>query len=354
MRLRRTRVAEAASLPPLLCRWDLDKTYLRSEFDTLRQLIRTARERGEDKVEVPGVAELMKSLWAAARRQGRPVASYFISASPPQIGKAIREKLALDGVPYDGIVFKNQLRHIARGRFHLLREHVGFKLAELLRGRATALPGTRELLFGDDWESDPLTYSLYADVVAGRLAAAELLAIVSRLGVDEELLPDIGASAGRVCGADGVERIFINLERRTPPAVFRLFGPRLVPTFNYFQTALVLAADGWLAAEDVARVATELVDRCGFTPRRLENSLADLLRRRLMTSDVARRIAQPLRGVGLLPPEPRSWRAWLERVRARLRPPPTLAPQTGPLDWDAILARLRPRRAASIPATRQV
>ena len=41
--------------PPLLCRWDLDKTYLRSEFDTLRQLWRTAREKGEDKVEVPGV-----------------------------------------------------------------------------------------------------------------------------------------------------------------------------------------------------------------------------------------------------------------------------------------------------------
>ena len=38
MRLHRTR----APLPPLLCRWDLDKTYLRSEFDTLGQLWRTA------------------------------------------------------------------------------------------------------------------------------------------------------------------------------------------------------------------------------------------------------------------------------------------------------------------------
>src|SRR5262249_17776189 len=97
---------------PLLCRWDLDKTYLRSEFDTLRQLWRTARERGADKAEVPGVPEVLKALGAAADRRGRSLALYFVSASPPQIGKAIRDKLALDGVPYDGIVFKNQLDHL--------------------------------------------------------------------------------------------------------------------------------------------------------------------------------------------------------------------------------------------------
>src|SRR5262249_9787082 len=65
------RRARAAPLPPLLCRWDLDKTYLRSEFDTLRQLWRTARERGEDKVEVPGVPEILKGLRAAADRRQR-------------------------------------------------------------------------------------------------------------------------------------------------------------------------------------------------------------------------------------------------------------------------------------------
>jgi hypothetical protein len=108
----------------LLCRWDLDKTYLRSEFETLRQLLRTAWERGEDKIEVPGVPEVLKALKASSERARRPLAIHFISASPPQIGKAIRDKLALDGVPYDGIVFKDQLRHIRRGKFRNLREHV--------------------------------------------------------------------------------------------------------------------------------------------------------------------------------------------------------------------------------------
>src|SRR5207247_1245350 len=165
MRLGRVRPgATPASAAPLLCRWDLDKTYLRSEFDSLRSLLRTAFERAEAKVAVPGVAEL-------------------------------------------------------------------------LRGRLAAPPGAPELLFGDDWELDSLIYSLYADVVAGRLPPARLAPILRRIRVDPRLLDEILALAGRAAGGARVARIFINLERRSPPATFRLFGPRVVPTFNYFQTA---------------------------------------------------------------------------------------------------------------------
>ncbi|HEV7734833.1 MAG TPA: phosphatase domain-containing protein [Candidatus Binatia bacterium] len=354
MSLMRRKHPARAPLPPLLCRWDLDKTYLRSEFDTLRQLWRTARETGADKIEVPGVADVIKGLRSAADRRERPVAIHFISASPPQIGKAIRDKLALDGVPYDGIVFKDQLQHIARGRFKHLREHVGFKLAELLRGRQGSAPGTRELLFGDDWESDPLTYSLYADIVAGRLPPDRLAPILTRIGVDPLAVPAVLALAEEVGGAEGVQRIFINLERRTPLATFQLFGPRLVPAFNYFQTAIVLAADGLLDSEDVARVARTLLDRSGFTPRRLDNSLADLLRRNLVSLDAARALSDPLRTDGLLPAATRRRGQWLERVRTRMRRLRRRAvpesPQTGPLDYDAILDRFRPAKHAAADA----
>src|SRR2546428_419046 len=112
---RRARSASPAS--PLVCRWDLDKTYLRSEFTTLRQLLRTALERPDQKVDVPGVAELIRALKAAAASRGQTTLVYFVSASPPQIGKAIRAKLALDGVPYVGIVFKNQLEQLRPGKF---------------------------------------------------------------------------------------------------------------------------------------------------------------------------------------------------------------------------------------------
>src|SRR5436305_1897333 len=265
--------AQRPALAPVICRWDLDKTYLRSEFDSLRQLLRTAFERAEDKVEVPGVAALIKAIKRAAERHGREALVYFISASPPQIGKAIREKLALDGIPYDGIVFKDQLAQLKRGKLRNLREHVGFKLVELLRGRLDAPADARELLFGDDWESDSLIYSLYADVLAGRLAVDRLVPILRRIGVDARLVDQVVALAARVAGPDAVDRIFINLERRTPPATFRLFGPRVVPTFNCFQTAAVLGPAAHLDVEDVAAVGRTLVERSGYTARRLEDSV---------------------------------------------------------------------------------
>ena len=344
MRIRPTRRAGART-ETLLCRWDLDKTYLRSEFDTLRQLWRTARERGTDKIEVPGVPEVLKGLKAAGNRSGRHVLIYFISASPPQIGRPIRDKLALDGIPYDGISFKNQLQHLARGKFRNLREHVGFKLMELLRGRLGAPPGVRELLFGDDWESDPLTYSLYADVLAGALTPAALEPLLLRVGVDPEVLREVRALAETVAGLGGVERIFINLERRTPPGSFQLYGRRLVPTFNYFQAALVLAADGWLDPVDVAAVAVGLARRAGYTQRRLENSLADLVRRGLLAAHLTHRLTVAVRQEGLLPALPRG--AWLARLRARLagrRARSVARLPDGPLDYDEILARARPPR----------
>jgi len=346
MRLGRARpgATPPASAAPLLCRWDLDKTYLRSEFDSLRSLLRTAFERAEDKVDVPGVAELIRALKAAAERRGRSALVYFVSASPPQIGAAIRKKLALDGVPYDGIVFKDQLAYLKRGKLRNLREHVGFKLAELLRGRLAAPPGAAELLFGDDWELDSLIYSLYADLVAGRLLPARLAPILRRIRVDPRLVDDILTLAGRAAGSERVARIFINLERRSPPATFRLFGPRVVPTFNYFQTAAVLGADEHLDAEDVARVGRVLLEGAGYTPRRLENSLGDLVRRGVLTPAAAEALGARLRAAGVLPAADGKarWRrvlGALRRLRRGRRKRAGAAGETPALDYDAILDR---------------
>src|SRR5262245_23966312 len=94
--------------PPVVFRWDLDKTYLKSEFDTLRELVKIPFEKPEHKTSVPGVVPLIRNLKIVAQESGRDARIYFISASPPQIAKAIKEKLVLDGVDYDGITFKNQ------------------------------------------------------------------------------------------------------------------------------------------------------------------------------------------------------------------------------------------------------
>ena len=48
--------------PTHVYRWDLDKTYLRTDFDSFRELIKTAFEKPEDKRSVPGASALLREL----------------------------------------------------------------------------------------------------------------------------------------------------------------------------------------------------------------------------------------------------------------------------------------------------
>jgi predicted component of type VI protein secretion system len=325
-------------------RWDLDKTYLKSEFDSVRDLVKIPFERPEDKVAAPGVAALIRALRAVGTAGGLQVRVYFVSASPPQIGKAIRDKLALDGIEYDSIAFKNQLQHLVRGKFRNLREHIGYKLAELLKGRHDAPAHAREFLFGDDWESDPLIYSLYADVIAGRVSEDELRAVLDAVPVDPAQVEEIAALQRDLERADAVVRIFINLERRTPPANFRAFGFRLVPTFNYFQTAACLFQDGELTLAAVAKVAESLVGESAYTPERLSNSLADIARRGHLAPATATALRSYLADQGLIPVRAARRRrslwqtllAWLRRRAEALPPPAPVA-----LDYRQLAAELR-------------
>ena len=279
MGLLRARSAPPAPRTHLVFRWDLDKTYLKSEFETLRDMVRIPFEKAEDKVAAPGVAALIRALRESALGRGRTIRVHFVSASPPQIGRAIRRKLELDGIVYDGIIFKNQLQRLFRGKFRHLREQVGYKLTELLKARKEEPPTAREYLFGDDWESDPLIYSLYADIVAGRVDTVELAAILRAVRVDPPLIDQACALAAAIQPVDAVARIFINLARRTPPAHLRAYGGRLVPAFNYLQTAACLYDADVLSAAGAVQVARSLLEDSSYTPERLLNSLADVVRR---------------------------------------------------------------------------
>jgi hypothetical protein len=342
----RRRPKSPQSLPPIVFYWDLDKTYLKSEFDTLRELVRIPFEKPEHKVTVPGVVPLIRGLRDVASQASREVRICFISASPPQIAKAIKEKLALDGIEYDGIVFKDQLHHLVRGKFRNLREQVGFKLTELLKSRS-AMPGAREVLFGDDWESDPIIYSLYADTVAGRVAPGELDHILQAIGVDPRLILDAKQLATAITHADAVSRLYINLERRTPPSTFQRFGPRLVPTFNYLQTAACLFQDGHLTLPAVATVAEALIEESGYTPERLANSLADIERRGHLQLVNAIAVREYLAARGTLPNRVRSRHRqspW-QRLRQWLRATPAHPPAGDvTINYDSLVAEWRAAR----------
>ncbi len=237
-------------------RWDLDKTYLQTDTDSLRSLLRIPFERASDKRALPGVAALVKELRRTEAARGGTTSVNFVTASPPQIGRAIREKLLLDGIEVDEIRFKNQIQHLVRGDFEALREHIGFKLSELLQSARGGRRDGEELLFGDDWESDPLIYSLYAEVLEGRLAWDRLEGLLQRAGVTGanylQLVRDFSERSGprRV-----VRAICVLRARPRAPADFAPFGPRLYWFDSYLECALILHALGKLDARGVVEVA---------------------------------------------------------------------------------------------------
>jgi hypothetical protein len=263
-----------------IARWDLDKTYLRTEFDTLRDLVKTALERPDEKRTNPGASTLLREMVRAG------VSVHILSGSPEQMRRRLEDKLRLDGITWDSFTLKPNLQNMLRLRFRAVKDQLGYKLPALVRAHAASIEGDsaegdglRETLFGDDAEADAFVYSLYADVCAGRVGEDLLVQVCERGRVYEDVLQQLVEDVRRLESRDIVERILIHLERQTPPDDFRLYGGRAVPFYNYLQAAFVVFEDRRLPAEAVLRVAVELVVQHRFDGDALARSYADLARR---------------------------------------------------------------------------
>src|SRR3984957_3038286 len=175
-----------------IARWDLDKTYLRTEFASLRDMVKTALERPDQKITNPGASTLLREMVRAGIRV------HILSGSPEQMRRRLEDKLRLDGITWDSFTLKPNLQNVLRLRFRAVRDQLGYKLPALLQARATMSDRDthgddgprRETLFGDDAEADAFVYSLYADVVAGNVSEEALLEICER----GRVYPDVMAT----------------------------------------------------------------------------------------------------------------------------------------------------------------
>jgi hypothetical protein len=262
-----------------IARWDLDKTYLRTEFESVRDLVRTALERADQKRTNPGASTLLREMARAGVRV------HILSGSPEQMRRRLEDKLRLDGITWEVFTLKPNLENLLRFRFRAVRDQLGYKLPALLRARARlaeageSAVACTESLFGDDAEADAYVYSLYADFLAGRVGEDVLLRVLERGRVYEDVIAQAMQTARAIERADVVERILIHLEGQTPPDEFRAYGARVVPFYNYLQAAFVLYEDARLGAESVLRVAVELVTQHHFDGNALARSYLDLARR---------------------------------------------------------------------------
>jgi hypothetical protein len=257
----------------------------------------------------------------------------------------LEEKLKLDGVEWDELVLKDNIRNLLRGRFRALRGQVGYKLPVLLESRLKAPVEAEEILFGDDAEADAFIYSLYADLIAGRVNEPVLRAVLEHAQVYDDDAERVLQAWMKIPTADPVRRIFIHLDRRTPPSHFSRYGPRVVPVFNYFQAALVLMADGHLTAPQVLRIAFEMVQTAGYNLITLSNSLQDLMRRGLPIQQIASSLVEAMEGPSAmfqaLRPVPDIVAAFTKRIAALGTTPPP--PKARELDYLSLLDDARPR-----------
>jgi hypothetical protein len=313
-----------------ITRWDLDRTYLRTELEMLGELWQRAVEPPNRQRSVPGATTLLREL----KSSGACV--HIISASPRHLRPALEAKLGLDRVVWDELTPKPSLGKLVRMRWRRLRDQVGHKLSALLEARARdqqLAPGAHllpEVLVGDDAEADAFVYSLYADILTGRVDRALLKRVLQQGHAYSDQVVRCLDAVARLSHGPVVERILIHLERQTPPSDFNPYRPRLVPFYNYLQAAFVLAEDGRIGAAAVLRVASAFVLRHRFDCEALARSYLDLLRR----GHAHGAMVQPLRAaLGQLENVDPARLAELTRMCDRLeeyvRDPPTLTDHRG-------------------------
>lgn len=238
--------------------WDIDKTYLETRFSQVRHLVKIPFEWGIDKRAVPGAVELLHGLREGPTgREHRPL--FFVTASPPQIAGALERKMLLDGVEFDGITYKDPVRLALSGQFHQLREQIAFKLSALLM-LAVELPRRARIrLFGDDVEYDALVYSLFADVIAGRLRGEPLRDRLLAAGVHPAWAPRVVRAADEVRAREAVDGIYIRLARGPDGARIRGFSPHVLGYVHASSLVEPFLQQGLLsqrAAERVRQVAS--------------------------------------------------------------------------------------------------
>ncbi len=281
--------------------WDIDKTYLDTHFETLKGLWRTAIEKAFQKRNVPGTGSLVRALISSQGNEGKPFPLYFISASPPQMERKICGKLELDGVNPFGMFFKDNLKNLKPKRLWRLNKQVGFKLQALLELRLRLAEDVKQVLWGDDSESDVEIYNLYSDICARRLGGREFKDVLDRHHVTGRQRNYILELSEKVPEGDPVERIYINLANDTDPDYYTKFGRRTLATFDTFQGALDLFNYERINSEEVIKVAQDMITNYGFTQDEIGNSFEELLDRNVIGRDVVEKILPLAKHHGIVP-----------------------------------------------------
>lgn len=270
-----------------ICIFDLDKTYLDTNFETFWGLIKIPFESAYDKKNIAGAHSIVRALNRTKENEIIPL--IFISGSPKQMRNVILKKFDFDGIHCEAIIFKDLLTPLKKLQLKKMIDKIGYKLAALLYSYLHFPPNGYQILFGDDSEYDATVYSLYADLIEGNISENELLQILTQWKIYEDEIKIIlrlyqkalKEKSGK--SQNKVKQIFIHLEIGNTPNNELVFSDKVIPTYNYFQTVILLYQLDELDFVAVEKVLFELVYQYHFSLEHLLESLEDLLLRELIT-----------------------------------------------------------------------
>lgn len=281
---------------------DVDRTYLNTEIHSIGGLLKAAFERPERKNNVPGFSLLLRALRRGASENPEKCPLFFLSASPPQMGATLRSKMEFDGIEHEGLILKDQLRHVRSGEFKKLKEQLGYKLGALL-SLWFFLPKTARLvLFGDDSESDATVFTIFSLVSSGQLNGKALYEFLLQLGVYRQEAMRV-AWLSRHFEKNPTHPIlaaFINLDLNLTPTTFGSYAPFFYATENTLQAASVAFENGMIRMKALVSIAREFLLRYDWSPADLEETLLTGCRKCLYSKKTALEISGALLGADIL------------------------------------------------------
>ncbi len=180
---------------------DIDQTFLDTKLDSRGGLMQTLFEMPSEKRPLPGMVELMRQM----TDQEIPV--HFISASPHFFRRSFNALFMHHNIPVTGLrlkylqgVFEEARKKLFESLLHVsdylqagvggamdrsvkylnsslqsLFDQVGYKLEAILENRLIQPTGAREVLLGDNTESDFFIFTLYQVLLTGRLRDDQLV-----------------------------------------------------------------------------------------------------------------------------------------------------------------------------------
>lgn len=270
-----TLISEPNARIQIVC--DIDKTYIETRFETPMAMLKIAFENAEEKVTVTGAPiALLAARWGnfyTGQTQNEANALHFLSASPPQLRKVIRSRLAIDGLDWTSDTFKNQAYNIKARKLKFLKQHAAYKTATILKKMSKAPKDARFILIGDNAELDAFIYLGIQLFVEKKLSLKAYREYLSFGGVTDEVLPSLEPYLNLQNEGISVAGILIRKAPRYELVEAPPLTQLVLPFDHYFEVILHFHAWGLVSEDMIWPISRQLHNEYGYTREEVVSAL---------------------------------------------------------------------------------